>query len=134
MDNAIFYGLNAYLIDHFGGFDASGNTCSLIGKLGQTWWNRIYFVRMVTTKKCSRGTCKSDSRYPDRFKRNSSGDEVFFFCIFLGKNTTTQSESAGLLHATEAMDLYVQRLITYVAFTLLEKMVLLMTIQTLYQQ
>ena len=24
-------------IDHFGGFDASGNTCSLIGKLGQTW-------------------------------------------------------------------------------------------------
>ena len=33
---------------------------------------------MVTTKKCSWGTCKSDSRYPDRLKRNSSGDKVFF--------------------------------------------------------
>ena len=33
---------------------------------------------MVTTKKCSWGTCKSDSRYPDRLKRNSSGNEVFF--------------------------------------------------------
>ena len=31
-------------------------------------------IRMVTTKKCSWGTCKSDSRYPDRLKRNSNGD------------------------------------------------------------
>ena len=29
-------------IDHFGDFDASGNMCSLIGKLGQTWWDVKY--------------------------------------------------------------------------------------------
>ena len=88
---------------------------------------------MVTTKKCSWGTCKSDSRYSDRLKRNCSGDKVSFY-IFLGKNITKKSESAGFARATEAMDLYARRIVTYVAFTLLEKMVLLTTIQTLYQR
>ena len=35
--NLIHRSRQAILLDHFGGFDASGNTCSLIGKLGQTW-------------------------------------------------------------------------------------------------
>ena len=62
-------------IDHFGGFPSSGNTCSLIEKLGQTWRNEY---KMVTTKKCAWGTCKSDSRYPDRLKRGANGSKIFF--------------------------------------------------------
>ncbi|XP_046863672.1 uncharacterized protein LOC124457476 [Xenia sp. Carnegie-2017] len=33
---------------------------------------------MVTTKRCAWGTCKSDSRYPDRLKRDASRSKVFF--------------------------------------------------------
>jgi hypothetical protein len=56
----------------------SGNTCSRNRKLGQTWRSVIEQYRMVTTKKCAWGTCKSDSRYPDRLKRNSNGADIFF--------------------------------------------------------
>jgi hypothetical protein len=51
-------------------------------------WRSVYIeqYRMVTTKKCAWGTCKSDSRYPDRLKRNSNGADIFFY-IFLGLDT-----------------------------------------------
>ena len=34
---------------------------------------------MVTTKRCSYGTCKNDSRYPKSWERNPNGDPVKFF-------------------------------------------------------
>lgn len=34
---------------------------------------------MVTTKRCAYGTCKNDSRYPERWKRNDRGDPVEFY-------------------------------------------------------
>ena len=34
---------------------------------------------MVTTKRCSYGTCKNDSRYPKSWERNPNGDLVKFF-------------------------------------------------------
>ena len=34
---------------------------------------------MVTTKRCAYGTCKNDSRYPEKWKRNPNGDPVEFF-------------------------------------------------------
>ena len=34
---------------------------------------------MVTTKRCAYGTCKNDSRYPQRWVRNPKGDPVEFF-------------------------------------------------------
>jgi hypothetical protein len=88
---------------------------------------------MVTTKKCAWGTCKSDSRYLDWLKRNNNGANILFY-IFLWLDTIAQNESAGYVHTTEAIHLYVRRIDIYVAFILLDKMVLLKNIQTLYQQ
>lgn len=34
---------------------------------------------MVTTKRCAYGTCKNDSRYPQRWERNSRGDSIQFY-------------------------------------------------------
>lgn len=33
---------------------------------------------MVTTKRCAHGTCQNDSRYPERWLRNSKGSPVTF--------------------------------------------------------
>ena len=34
---------------------------------------------MVTIKRCSWGTCKNDSRYPERITKNSNGDRISFY-------------------------------------------------------
>ena len=34
---------------------------------------------MVAIKRCSWGTCKNDSRYPERMTKNSNGDPISFY-------------------------------------------------------
>jgi hypothetical protein len=34
---------------------------------------------MVVTKRCAWGTCKNDTRYPDRMQKNQQNDPVEFF-------------------------------------------------------
>lgn len=47
---------------------------------------------MVTTKRCAWGTCRNDTRYPQRIKRNSKGDEVSFLHFPGAKYHNTKRE------------------------------------------
>jgi hypothetical protein len=74
---------------------------------------RIYYIERLRLKSaCAWGTCKSDPRYPDRLKRNSNGADIIIY-IFLGLVTIPQNESAEYVHATEAINLYVRRIVMF---------------------
>lgn len=51
---------------------------------------------MVVTKRCAWGTCKNDSRYPERMVKNSNGDPVTFF-HFPGEKRQAEKRSRWIM-------------------------------------
>ena len=51
---------------------------------------------MVVTKRCAWGTCKNDSRYPDRMVKNCHGDPVVYF-LFPGQKRQPEKRTRWIL-------------------------------------
>ena len=73
---------------------------------------------MVVTKRCARGTCKNDTRYPDSMIKNRNGDPVTFFHSPGQKRQTGKTGIDGYWLVVGATHSIVQRIAAFVAFIL----------------